>query len=58
MKQFAFVIEVLIKDDNEILLLRNPQTGIVVNVFDSPANLTSELVDAIVKFKNYSKDGK
>lgn len=58
MKQFVLILEIIIKDDKELFLLRNAQTSKVINVFDSPANLTFELEDAIVKLKNSSKDGK
>lgn len=58
MKQFVFAVEVLIKDDKELLLVRDPQSGRIAKVCDSPAELATFLEETITNFKNQTENGK
>ena len=51
MKQFTFIVEVLIQDDNELLLIRDPRNGMIVKSAKSPDELSSFLVETIEKIK-------
>lgn len=46
MKQFVFAVEVLIKDDEELILVRDPR-GQIAKVCNSPYELTSFLLETI-----------
>lgn len=51
MKQVTFITEVVIKDDKETIIVRDPRSGQVVNISNSTDELASFLAEVIVSLK-------
>lgn len=49
-KQFSFVVEVAVKEDGEkVILIREPQRGMIVKVTTDPQEVTSFLEETFEK---------
>lgn len=57
MKQFSFVVEVVCTSESEnLILVRDPRSGVVVKTMNSPEELTNFLSETITKVKETSNN--
>lgn len=52
MKQFQLIVEVVIKDDAETIIVRDPRSGQIVKMCDNAAELASFLDETVSAIKS------